>query len=190
MNLALFDLDNTLLSGDSDFEWAQFLIEHPWFVEAGEDLPVHKDPPKMGGDYPFKMTGGHNRWSIHSMNMGNPVLLQTHRGEPHAVMHPEDAGRLGIRDGGLARVFNDVGEYTVRIKTSPTQRPFGLSVYNGWDGFMFRGHKGSNEVEPGMVKWLNMAGGYGHLRYAPMEWQPIPVDRPIFVDVEAVGETS
>jgi HAD superfamily hydrolase (TIGR01490 family) len=27
MNLALFDLDNTLLSCDSDFEWAQFLIE-------------------------------------------------------------------------------------------------------------------------------------------------------------------
>lgn len=26
MNLALFDLDNTLLCGDSDFEWAQFLI--------------------------------------------------------------------------------------------------------------------------------------------------------------------
>ena len=26
MNLALFDLDNTLLSGDSDLEWAQFLI--------------------------------------------------------------------------------------------------------------------------------------------------------------------
>lgn len=25
--LALFDLDNTLLAGDSDFEWAQFLIE-------------------------------------------------------------------------------------------------------------------------------------------------------------------
>jgi HAD superfamily hydrolase (TIGR01490 family) len=27
MNLVLFDLDNTLLAGDSDFEWAQFLIE-------------------------------------------------------------------------------------------------------------------------------------------------------------------
>ena len=26
MNLALFDLDNTLLAGDSDFEWSQFLI--------------------------------------------------------------------------------------------------------------------------------------------------------------------
>lgn len=27
MNLALFDLDNTLLDGDSDFEWSQFLID-------------------------------------------------------------------------------------------------------------------------------------------------------------------
>ncbi len=27
MNLALFDLDNTLLAGDSDYEWAQFLID-------------------------------------------------------------------------------------------------------------------------------------------------------------------
>ena len=27
LRLALFDLDNTLLAGDSDFEWAQFLIE-------------------------------------------------------------------------------------------------------------------------------------------------------------------
>lgn len=27
MKLALFDLDNTLLAGDSDFEWAQFLID-------------------------------------------------------------------------------------------------------------------------------------------------------------------
>jgi HAD superfamily hydrolase (TIGR01490 family) len=28
MNLVLFDLDNTLLSGDTDVEWLEFLIEH------------------------------------------------------------------------------------------------------------------------------------------------------------------
>ena len=28
MKLILFDLDNTLLAGDSDYEWGQFLIEH------------------------------------------------------------------------------------------------------------------------------------------------------------------
>src|SRR5690349_7659702 len=28
MRLVLFDLDNTLLTGDSDYEWGQFLIDH------------------------------------------------------------------------------------------------------------------------------------------------------------------
>ncbi|SRR6266404_5862221 len=28
MRLVLFDLDNTLLSGDSDYEWGQFLVDH------------------------------------------------------------------------------------------------------------------------------------------------------------------
>ncbi|MCI5129719.1 MAG: HAD-IB family hydrolase, partial [Candidatus Electrothrix sp. AUS3] len=27
MALALFDLDNTLLAGDSDYEWGRFLIQ-------------------------------------------------------------------------------------------------------------------------------------------------------------------
>jgi HAD superfamily hydrolase (TIGR01490 family) len=49
MKLALFDLDNTLLHGDSDYEWAQFLIEegvlhrdeynakNDWFYERYKD---------------------------------------------------------------------------------------------------------------------------------------------------------
>ncbi len=28
MTIALFDLDNTLLAGDSDYEWGRFLVEH------------------------------------------------------------------------------------------------------------------------------------------------------------------
>src|SRR5579859_6935906 len=28
MRLVLFDLDNTLIAGDSDYEWGQFLIDH------------------------------------------------------------------------------------------------------------------------------------------------------------------
>ncbi|MSQ55878.1 MAG: HAD family hydrolase [Betaproteobacteria bacterium] len=35
MELALFDLDNTLLAGDSDYEWAQYLIERG-VVDRGE----------------------------------------------------------------------------------------------------------------------------------------------------------
>jgi FMN phosphatase YigB (HAD superfamily) len=28
MNLCLFDLDNTLLRGDSDYEWTKYLVEN------------------------------------------------------------------------------------------------------------------------------------------------------------------
>ena len=28
MNIALFDLDNTLIEGDSDHEWGNFLVEN------------------------------------------------------------------------------------------------------------------------------------------------------------------
>lgn len=163
---------------------AQFLIEHPWYVEAGEDLPVHKDPPPMGGRYPFKMTTGHNRWSVHAMNMCNPILIQTHRGQPFILINDRDAENLGLEDGASARVWNDAGEFVVPVRTSGAQKPNGLTIYNGWDGFMFRNWKGPNEVEPGMVKWLQMAGGYGHLQYAAMEWQPVPSDRAVFVNIE------
>ena len=43
---------------------AQFYLDHDWFLEAGEELPTHKENPAQGGDYPFVMTSGHNRWKI------------------------------------------------------------------------------------------------------------------------------
>lgn len=162
---------------------AQFLIEHPWFVEAGEDLPVHKDPPPMGGPRPYMLTTGHNRWSIHAMNMANPVLLETHRGEPHAVINPLDAEREGIVDHGRVEIVNDAGTMVVRAKLSPTQKPGGVTVYAGWDGYMFENWAVPSDVEPGLVKHLGLAGGYGHLRYAPLEWQPVPCDRPVTVSL-------
>ncbi|HEU4645917.1 MAG TPA: HAD family hydrolase [Burkholderiales bacterium] len=39
MTLTLFDLDNTLLAGDSDYEWGQFLIDRG--VVAREDYEAH-----------------------------------------------------------------------------------------------------------------------------------------------------
>jgi len=39
-------------------------------------------------------------------------------------------------------------------------------------------------LETGMVKWLHLAGGYGHLRYRPLLWQPVPIDRGVRVDVQ------
>jgi anaerobic selenocysteine-containing dehydrogenase len=163
---------------------AQFLIDHPWYREAGEDLPRHKEAPAMGGDHPFRLSGGHSRWSVHAMNMTNPVLLETHRGKPFVLINDAVARAKGIEDDAQVRVWNDVGEFVVPALLSPAQRPDGLTVYNGFEGFMFPGGQGSNEVEPGMVKYLHLVGDYGHLTYSPTEWQPVPFDRCIHVDCE------
>jgi DMSO reductase family type II enzyme molybdopterin subunit len=169
---------------------AQFLIDHPWFRDGGEDLPAHKEAPAMGGDHPFLLSGGHARWSVHAMNMTNPVLLETHRGKPFMLINDRDAAARGIRDDAPVRVWNDVGEFVVPARTSPAQRPGALTIYNGFEGFMFPGGKGHNEVEPGLVKWLHLVGNYGHLSYTPMEWQPVPFDRCIPVDIEPIKEKS
>jgi anaerobic selenocysteine-containing dehydrogenase len=162
---------------------AQFLIDHPWFAEAGEDLPCHKENPFMGGRYPFLVTSGHSRWTVHAASMGNSILSGTHRGEPLAIIGLADAGARGICDGDLVEVRNDRGSYRVRARTSPRVRPGQLIVYNGWEPHMFPGWKGANEVEPGMVKWLHFVSRYGHLRYLPFGWQPVPADRAVYVEV-------
>ncbi|MEP7216593.1 MAG: molybdopterin-dependent oxidoreductase [Anaerolineaceae bacterium] len=162
---------------------AQFLIDHPWFAEAGEDLPCHKENPFVGGHYPLLLTSGHARWTVHAVSMGNEVLAGTHRGEPLAILGNHDAEARGISDGDLVEVSNDRGSYCVRVRVSSRVRPGQLIVYNGWEPHMFPGWKGSNEVEPGMVKWLHLVSRYGHLRYLPFGWQPVPADRAVFVEV-------
>jgi nitrate reductase alpha subunit len=163
---------------------AQFYIDHDWFLEAGEELPVHKDHPKVGGDYPFQMTSGHNRWSIHSMNITNRIMQDTHRGRPHLVMNSDDAKARGIEDNEEVRVFNDGGSFITPVKLSQSVRPGQVIAYNGWEPLQYREWRGPMDTEIGMIKWLHMAGGYGHLRYWPIQWQPAPSDRAIHVDVK------
>jgi DMSO reductase family type II enzyme molybdopterin subunit len=165
---------------------AQFYIDHDWFLEAGEELPVHKDTPKMGGDYPLVLSSGHPRWSIHAANVANSLMLQGHRGRPHLFMNPSDAQARGIRDGGEVRVHNDMSSIVVAAKLSPAVQPGQVIMYNGWEPYQFKEWKDAACLEPGMVKWLHLAGGYGHLRYWPMEWQPCQMDRSVRVDIAKV----
>ncbi len=166
---------------------AQFYIDHEWFLEAGEELPVHKEPPGHGGPKrQFKMTSGHNRWSIHSMNLTNNIIMNTHRGEPFMFINNKDAKAKKIENGEWVRVVSDVGSMLITAKISPAVRPGQVIVYNGFEPYMHKEWYSQADVEVGHVKWLGLAGGYGHLQYRPFHWQPIPADRAVHVDVEKV----
>ena len=162
---------------------AQFYIDHAWFMEAGEELPCHKDPPASGGDYPLMVTSGHNRWSIHSNNIVNKMMQQTNRGTPHAEVNPDDAAARGITNGQKINVFNDMGRMIIEAKLSTSVRPGQIIIYNGWEPYQFEQWWDVNNLEPGMFKWLHLAGGYGHLKYWPTEWQPCPAMRATRVDI-------
>lgn len=165
---------------------AQFLIEHPWFIEADEHLPRYKAPPKIGGDHPFQLGSGHNRWSIHSLNTANHLMLETHRGAPHVVINDQDAAKLNIADNEEVRIYNDQGEFLVPTLISPSAQPGQVVMYNGFEPYQFTNWSNPNDAEPGMIKWLHLAGGYGHLRYWGTQWQPCPVMRNTYVSIEKI----
>ena len=170
---------------------AQFYIDHDWFLEAGEALPVHKESPGHGGPHRrFQMTSGHNRWSIHSMNMTSATLLNTHRGEPFVFINDGDARALGIANGEPVRLVSDVGAMLIQAKLTPACRPGQVIVYNGFEPFMHEGWRGQADLEPGQMKWLGLAAGYGHLKYRIFSWQPVPTDRAVRVDVERVASSA
>ncbi len=115
----------------------QFYIDQELFLELGEELPVHKDDPAIGGDHPLRMTGGHTRWSIHASWRDEVNLLRLQRGGPLLVIGRADAGARGIADGDRVRVWNDVGAFEVQAKVSPTVRPGQVVMYHGWEPFQF-----------------------------------------------------
>ncbi|MBW2240584.1 MAG: molybdopterin-dependent oxidoreductase [Deltaproteobacteria bacterium] len=167
---------------------AQYYIDHEWFLEAGEELPTHKEPPHHGGSgRRFEMTSGHNRWSIHSMNMTNDVILNTHRGEPFVFINDRDAAELGIENGDQVKLVSDAGDSKMAAKLTPSCRPGQVILYNGFEPYMHKDWYSQADLEPGHVKHLGFAAGYGHLQYRPLSWQPIPADRAVRVDVEKLS---
>jgi steroid C-25 hydroxylase alpha subunit len=162
----------------------QFLIDHPWYVEAGEALPVHKEPPAAGGAYPLRLSGGHTRWSIHAIWRDQRHLLRLQRGEPVMYMNDDDARRRGLTDHDMARVFNDTGAFAIRVKPSHQVQPGQVIIYHAWENHQFKDWMQSQVAVPSPWKPLHIAGGYGHLRYRMFYAAPSHGPRGTTVEVE------
>ncbi|MCG3170006.1 MAG: Dimethylsulfide dehydrogenase subunit alpha [Pseudomonadales bacterium] len=164
----------------------QFYIDHPFFMEQGEQLPTHKDSPAIGGDHPLRMTGGHTRWSIHASWRDHPNLLRLQRGEPTIFINSDDALQRGIADGDLVRVFNDIDSFETRATILPGLRPGQLMQHHAWEPFQYRDGKSYAAVTASPINPLQLAGGYFHLQPLPLAATPGPSDRDTRVEIERV----
>ena len=164
----------------------QFYIDQEIYLEMGEELPVHKDPPSAGGDYPLTVTGGHTRWSIHSAWQDDRLMLQQQRGEPLVLIGPEDAEARGVKDGAQVRVYNDLDSFQIMAKVTPGVRRSQLIIYHAWENFQFEGGKGFQNLMPTPLNPVDLAGGYFHLRPGVITRQPNHSDRDTRVEVVAL----
>ena len=162
----------------------QFYLDQELYLEMGEELPVHKDPPLAGGNYPLMLTGGHTRWSIHSSWRDDKLMLQQQRGEPVMYIGSQDAAQRGIRDGAQVRVFNDLDEFQIMAKVSPSVRTGQLIIYHAWENFQFKDGKGFQNLIPTPLNPVELAGGQYHLRPMITCLQPSHTDRDTRVEVE------
>jgi DMSO reductase family type II enzyme molybdopterin subunit len=150
----------------------QFLIDHPWYEEVGETLPVHKEPPEAEGSYPLRLTGGHTRWSIHATWRDSSLMLRLQRGEPAVWISGRDARERGVADGDRIRVWNDVGEFEAVAKVGAGVQPGEAIIYHAWEPYQFRGWKSDQETVAAPWKPLHLAGGYGQIHYRAIYMAP------------------
>ncbi len=161
----------------------QFYLDHDWFIAAEEHLPIHKEPPKAGGDFPLRLTGGHTRWSIHSTFRDQAHLLRLQRGEPVMYVGIKDAADRSIKDNDRVRVFNDLGSCELLAKISPSVQPGQVIIYHAWEPFQFKDWKGSQEPVASAWKSLHMAE-YGQLHYRFLYAGPHHAPRAATVEVQ------
>ncbi len=162
----------------------QFYLDHDWYLEAGEQLPVYKDPPGRRSAYPLRINGGHTRWSIHAIWRDHELMLRLQRGQPVCFLSPADCHSRHIKDGDRVRVFNQAGSFESMAKLAPRARPGEVIIYHAWEPYQFKDWKGQQEPVEAPWKAIHLAGGYGHIHYRMFYGSPGHAPRGAPVEVE------
>jgi dimethylsulfide dehydrogenase subunit alpha/complex iron-sulfur molybdoenzyme family reductase subunit alpha len=146
----------------------QFYIDQEVFLKLKCTTPTARESLHPA-TFPLKFYSPHTRWGIHSTWRSNKYMLRQQRGVPHVNLNPQDAATRGIQDGDPVRVFNDVGEFRAMAKFLPSLRPGTLMMDHAWEPHQFVKRQGMDEPVAGLLAPLELAGGWGHLKFGA-EW--------------------
>jgi len=116
-----------LVSAEAGERWGVDPV--PDFFESAESMNGERRARTR--DYPFYFMTPNTKNRIHSQfnNLRTILALSP---APELLIHPDDAFERGIEDGARARVFNDRGELTVRVKFDYGIKRGCVSMTNGW----------------------------------------------------------
>lgn len=95
------------------------------------DPPSEIADPDLAERFPFALLTPKTHFFLNS-TFANQERQRRAQGGPHVVVHPGDAARLGIEDGGAVRIWNDRGEFTAAARVSDDTTPGVLVAPMGW----------------------------------------------------------
>ena len=143
-----------------------FYVDHEMYIKMGAATNTGMEGIRpQRKEHPYVLMTPHARWSIHSNYKTSRTLLRLQRGVPAIALNRVVAEAKGIKDGDTIRVFNNLGEFFAMAKLSSSSPADGLVMEHGWEPYMYKFNKGHNEVVPTSLNLLEMADGWGHLKF-------------------------
>jgi assimilatory nitrate reductase catalytic subunit len=106
---------------------ARFFAEGRFFANDRKARFIAPEIPALRTETtparPLRLNTGRIRDQWHTMTRsGESPRLGQHLPEPFVEVHPDDAARHGVADGGFARVTTDYGQCTLRVVVSERQQ--------------------------------------------------------------------
>ncbi len=125
-------------SGDAGSQ-PRFFAEGEFFTGDRKARFVAPEIPALRSETsaarPLRLNTGRIRDQWHTMTRtGASPRLGQHLPEPFVEIHPDDAMRFGVRDGGFARVTTDYGRCILRVVVSARQQRGLLFAPIHWSG--------------------------------------------------------
>jgi dimethylsulfide dehydrogenase subunit alpha/complex iron-sulfur molybdoenzyme family reductase subunit alpha len=159
-----------------------FCVDQELFLRLGSPVPTAREPLHPSR-FPLRFYTPHTRWGIHSTWRSNKYLLRLQRGVPNVYLNPKEAVKRRISDGDRVRVWNDVGEFYAMAKLHPSTRPGTLVMEHAWEPHQFQGKSGMDAPVAGLLSPLELAGGWGHLKFSA-EWDGNQLANESSVEIE------
>jgi len=139
----VLDLSDKAGISDAEFESMDPFLwggRHPMAGRPAKIVSVQPSISAVDDAFPMRLNTARYRDQWHTMTRtGLSPTLSQHRREPLLEVHPSEAARLGLADGGLARVETKAGAASFRVAISEGQRRGDLCVPMHWTDAMAGG---------------------------------------------------
>jgi anaerobic selenocysteine-containing dehydrogenase len=123
-------------------DWSAIGPHHAGMPTLPDHMPVIDETT---AERPFRLVAAPARQFLNSSFTETPTSRKR-EGRPTALVHPADAARVGLVDGGLVRLGNSRGEVAVHVKLFDGLQPGVVVVESIWPNADFVGGLGINAL--------------------------------------------